>query len=513
MKRILMLLTFALAANSLFSDELMENLKSASDQVAQDVSLMLGDDSLYSGAITFENRPVLMGDLFSDLLANRLINNSRFNGNIIKGYSPGTFRISDAQWILSGSLYETGSDFFLSLYLIDSQGKQKKGWEFLIPANGADSLLESSRMAVSMGGDVYEPNDSSDTAVELNPNPEILLENLEIGENGDEDWFYVDIDQIGSGNTLYILSAETFGGMDTYLELYSPDDTTYAVAENDDGDDGNARINYALTETGRWYIKVRSYSSDETGDYRFAVSLDMREAGPGEPDNSIENAALLQVGDEGLNRTMDYGDDYDYFKITLDTPLSDNKALVVQTFGNLDLTMTLLDQYDNEILTNDDSGMDGNPQVMIPSQETGTWYAVVYPYDGDNTGPYTIKAYIADIIKDEYENDNTMEEAGTIEINGAPQERTFMPSGEEDWVRFVVDEPGEFIIKTTGSIDTFLSLYDRYGEFIYEDDDSGSDNNGLISERLDEGVYYIQITQYEGDGNVDDSYFLSVRKF
>ena len=513
MKRILLLAAFALSLNFLSADELMENLKSASDQVSQDLSLMLSEDILFSGAITFENRPVLIGDLFSDLLANRLLNNSRFKGEIIKGYSPGTSRISEAKWILSGSLYPTGSNYFLSLYLTDSEGKQKKGWEFLIPASGTDSLLEPSQIAISLGGDIYEPNDSSSEAVELNPEPTIELDNLKIGESGDEDWFFIDIDQLGSGSTMYILTARTMGGMDTYMELFSPDNTSYSVAENDDGDDSNARINYAINETGRWYIKVRGYSSDETGDYRLFASLEMREAGPGEPDNSIEEATVLEQEGSEVSRTIDYGDDYDYFKIILGRPLSENKALVVQTYGNLDLTMTLLDEYDNEIMTNDDSGLDSNPQIIIPSQEEGTYYAVVYPYDGDNTGPYTIKVYTMDVIKDEYENDNSMDEASSIEANGEAQERTFMPSNEEDWIRFVVDEPAEYMIKTTGPIDTYITLYDKYGEFVYEDDDSGNDNNALISERLDEGVYYILVSQYEGDGNVEDSYFLSVRKY
>ncbi|MDA3810615.1 MAG: hypothetical protein PF518_09855 [Spirochaetaceae bacterium] len=514
MKRIGILLFFLVfLINSIFADALMENLKSASDQVAQDLSTIIEEENLLAGAITFENRPVLIGDLFSDLLANRLLDNSRFKGDIIKGYSPGTFRISDADWILSGSLYKAGSDYFLSLYLNDAKGKQKKGWEFLIPGDGTDSLLEPSQMAMSFGGDIYEPNDSSETAVELLLEPTVELNNLKIDEMGDEDWFYIDIDQLSSTSSLYVLTAQTFGGMDTYMELFSPEDLSSPAVENDDGDDGNARINYAISERGRWFIKVRGYSSDETGDYSLTASLEMRQAGPGEPDNNIEEASVLEIEGNELTRTIDYGDDYDYFKITLNRPIDENKALVIQTYSDLDLSMTLLDEYDNEIMTNDDSGEDGNPQIMMPAMEEGIWYAVVYPYDGDNTGSYSIRAYLIEVVKDEYENDNTLEEAGLIDINGAPQERTFMPANEEDWVKLVVNERSEFVIKTTGPLDTYITLYDKYGEYIYEDDDGGNDGNALISETLDEGVYYIQVTQYEGDGNVEDTYFLSVRKY
>lgn len=512
MKRILLLAAFALSLNFLSADELMENLKSASDQVAEDLSLLLNEDTLFSGAISFENRPVILGDLFSDLLANRLLDNSRFKGNIVKGYSPGSFRISDAEMLFSGSLYQTGTNYFLSLYLNDFEGRQKKGWEFLIPAEGMESLLESSQMAIAIGGDIYEPNDSVSSAYGLTPDPSIELENLRIGEPGDEDWFYIDIDQLGNDSTIFLLTAFTTGGLDTYMELYSPDNTSYSIVENDDGDDSNAKINFALNATGRWFLKVRAYSSDETGDYGLFTSLDMREAGPGEPDNSVEEATVLELGNAEISRTIDYGDDYDYYKITTDEPMSENQVLVVQTYSHLDLKMTLLDSYENEILSNDDSGLDSNPQIMIPSQEAGVWYAVVYPYAEEDTGSYTIKIYVMDIVKDDYESDDTMEDASEIEIDGEAQERTFMPSTDEDWVQFIVEESGDYIIKTEGSIDTYLSLYDSNGELVLEDDDSGEDNNAFIGESLSEGTYYILVSQYNRDGNTDESYRLSVSK-
>lgn len=514
MKRyFLFLAVFAISISSISADELMENLKDASEQVAHDLNEFLSDDTLYSGAIKLGSKPVVMGDLFSDLLANRLLMSSGFEGSVIKGHSPGENRLADADWVLSGSLYKTGANYFLSMYLNDSVGLQKWGWEFLIPVEGSDSLLEPSAMAIAFGGDIYEPNNSSSSAVELNPDPEVEMTGLEIGESGDEDWFYIDIDQISTETSTYLLSAYTQGGLDTYMELYSPSSSTSSVVENDDGDDGNARISYVITETGRWYINVRGYSTDETGDYSLVVSMEMREPGPGEPDNDMENASILEVDGAELSRSADYGDDYDYFKIILNSSIPEDKALVLQTYSDLDLTMTFLDSYDTEVVSNDDSGQDGNPMIMLPAQHEGTWYVAVYPYDDENIGSYTIRAFLIDVEKDEYENDDSMESSSLIEVNGPEQIRTFMPANEEDWIKFTADETKEYMIKTTGPIDTKLTLYDRRGEYLYEDDDSGNDNNALISETLNEGIYYIQVTQYESDGNVEDEYSISVRKF
>lgn len=502
-----------LNCSALCADELLDNLRDTSEKVARDIVSIVGEGNLYSGTITFENRAIVMGDLFSDLLSNRLLENSRFRGSVFKAYSPGAFRLSDANWILSGSLYRMESSYFLSLYLFDNAGKQKKGWELLLPAEGTDVLLGVSQGAVSMGGDIYEPNDDIQSAVELTPEPSMELNDLTLGDTDDEDWFYIDLDPLDDESLAYILTVNTTGGLDTYLEIYSPDDTSYPVAQNDDGYDNNAGINFAIYEPGRWYIKVRGYSGD-SGDYGLTVSLNMGTRGPGEPDDSRADAAALEIEKDELQRSIDFSEDYDYFKITLDQDLPDDKVLVVQTYSGMDIVMTLIDEYDNEVMTDDDSGDDDNPKVMVSGLTAGTWYAVVYPHDSDNIGgSYTIRAYLMDIEKDDFENDNTMEDAKDIEIDGPPQERFFILNDIEDWVRIVVDEPGDFIIRTSGPTDTYMTLYDHYGDYIYEDDDSGNDSNAQIFEHLDEGVYYLQVIQYSGSENVKSIYSLSVRRF
>lgn len=513
MKKVFVIFLLFMFLGTLGADELLENLRDASSQVSVDIPSIVLDGTVLSGAITFENRPILLGNLFSDLLSNRLIENPRFNGRIVKGYEPGSFRVSDADWILSGSLYKSGTGYFLSLYLNDATGVQKKGWEFLLPSVGIDGFLRLSQMAGVMGEDTYEPNDSMSQAAEISPAPNIEMDNLQIGEAGDEDWFVFDVAEGGRDNEIYLLTAYTTGNVDTYLEVYAPSNTTNPVVENDDGSDNNASLSYALDETGRWYIKVRGYSSEDTGDYGLFIGMELREAGPGEPDGTMEQATDLSIEGDEIQRVMEYVEDYDYFRITMDRDLPPNKALVIETSSSLDLTMTLLDENGNEIITNDDSGTDSNPMIMMPGLDAGTRFVAVYPYDSDNLGDYTIRAYYKEVIRDRYEDDNTMEKAGEIEINGAPQVRTFIPANEEDWVRFTVDEASDFIMKTTGAIDTKITLYDSSGEYIYEDDDGGNDKNALISERLEPGVYFLQVTQYEGDGNIEENYSLSVRKY
>jgi hypothetical protein len=52
------------------------------------------------------------------------------------------------------------------------------------------------------------------------------------------------------------------------------------------------------------------------------------------------------------------------------------------------------------------------------------------------------------------------------------------------------------IIRTTGNPDSYLKLYDSRENLISEDDDTGEDENAMISERLGPGTYYIEVTLY-----------------
>ncbi|MDF1569570.1 MAG: PPC domain-containing protein [Spirochaetaceae bacterium] len=506
MKRMISVLLMIALASSLPAESVMSGLFGAADEVSVDVSqIVSGDGVLLIGGVDYNQTSVKLGDLFADLTANRLAGRNGFRPDVVKQYANLGFSRGEESWTLSGNLYDAGAGYLLTLQLMDAQrGSQLKGWEYALGRDGIDELLRPSVLQGSGGAwDAYESNNSAAEAYVIQPPFDVS--DLALGD-GDEDWFAVEVPATRGGNVM-VLQAATSGALDTYMELYSPDDQSWAVTEDDDTDGGNAMIQYPISEPGTWYVKVRGYSDDVEGSYGLTVSLREDTLGPGEPDEGPEGATSLNVGTSPLSKNIDYSSDEDWFRLRLVRPLGRDEVLRIETMGDMDLVMELMDEYQGYIMEDDDSGNMNNPMVIVSGLDAGEYYVVVSGYGGE-TGSYDIMANIAVPVRDSFEPDDDMSQASGIETNTAPQRRTFSPPGDVDWVRFEVSSPGNYRIRTQGEIDTYMELYDESGVMIAENDD-GENYNAMIEYRLDRGTFYISVSPY-GAANPDEVYELIV---
>jgi hypothetical protein len=74
---------------------------------------------------------------------------------------------------------------------------------------------------------------------------------------------------IADSGTTYTM--QTSSSLDTYMYLYDRDGATI-IAQNDDAGVGfNALIMWTCTVSGTYYIKVRGFSADETGNYSISI--------------------------------------------------------------------------------------------------------------------------------------------------------------------------------------------------------------------------------------------------
>ena len=86
--------------------------------------------------------------------------------------------------------------------------------------------------------------------------------------------------------------------------------------------------------------------------------------------------------------------------------------------------------------------------------------------------------------------------------------KNFTPADDQDWVTFDLSETSTILIRTTGDVDTYIKLFDRLGNMVAEDDDSGGDYNALIERLLQRGQYFLRIHQVEGDAVFGAEYSL-----
>ena len=124
--------------------------------------------------------------------------------------------------------------------------------------------------------------------------------------------------------------------------------------------------------------------------------------------------------------------------------------------------------------------------------------------------------HLVEITVDDYEPDDTRDQASVIEINGDPQLRSFSSGNDTDWVRFEVDEGryptgAALRMHTQGDIDTYMVLYDQFGSELFRNDDGGFGYNAMLERNLAPGSYYLEMYPLYLDG-LDNEYTLVVEE-
>lgn len=327
--------------------------------------------------------------------------------------------------------------------------------------------------------------------------------------NGDRDYYRI-TPQGGAftrGNAS--IRAYTTGGTDTYIEVFGPGDPNRQLAYNDDSEGLNAGVEFPAQAGQTYWILVRAFGSN-TGSYTMYFEADEIAVDRFEPNNSSSQAAQIASHDSSYEVNLGTGGDEDWYTLVIPSGSGRSGAqqtLNVETESELDTRISVFDQNMREIMSDDDGGDRFNARVMIPmTNRSQTVFVQVRGYSSSTTGEYTLRISRDQVAVDQYEPDNSMQQAGEAPFNMPPQARTLSTPSDEDWVR--VDLPaGRYprgatvILETMGSTDTYLEFYDQYGNEIETSDDDGEGLNGRIQMRVQPGTYYLKVRAFGSGGN------------
>jgi len=141
------------------------------------------------------------------------------------------------------------------------------------------AMLASGSGSAYIPLDEYEP-DGWDNPVpfEIGSDAYIAPMSRTIHEN-DEDFFLLLPNRDGR------LVMETIGDLDTYIEFHEAGNRRLLAEDDDSGQGNNARVVYNAESGKRYIVKVKGYSSENTGSYAFRAYF----RAPREIDNSWEN--------------------------------------------------------------------------------------------------------------------------------------------------------------------------------------------------------------------------------
>ena len=181
---------------------------------------------------------------------------------------------------------------------------------------------------------------------------------------GEEQWFSVR--PTGAG----IVTVETYGDTDTYLEAY--DASRNLLAEDDDGGEGtNARLELFVDAGQTYLFKLRCYSGDTSGSYRLLASFDSVPADTER--NTDRSRAVLLKPWEPVPVFLRASGETRWYRCDLTSP---ENLLLVETSGSLDTLLAVYDDRGREIEEDDDSGEGYNARLLI-RRGRGTVYIEV----------------------------------------------------------------------------------------------------------------------------------------
>lgn len=192
---------------------------------------------------------------------------------------------------------------------------------------------------------------------------------------GDNDYFKFTATQSG------LFTIKTTGNTDTYGYLYN--NSQSQLKSNDDGDDTNFKIVYRLTSGATYYIRVKAYSSSETGSYTLSVT-----AGDDYADNFNGTLTALTVN-SSKSGSLDDASDIDCFKF-IPTVTGSYK---IYTTGSTD-TSGMLYKSDKitSIGTSNSSPEGNNFKLARTLQANQTYYIRVSSNSTTSYGDYSIVA-------------------------------------------------------------------------------------------------------------------------
>ncbi|MDR3123184.1 MAG: peptidase [Treponema sp.] len=367
------------------------------------------------------------------------------------------------------------------------------------PDNGMDGDPNQSGDIREIRPDSYEP-DSRQSPIKAKPGAWISR----TLHTNDADWFSF------TPNSPGILVAETAGDTDTVLDLYRDREL---LRENDDvGNDCNAKIEYFVESGISYLIKVlgvRLAGADENaaGPYQFRVTLEPMPKEKAKPNNTLEQAEAIALG-ETITDYFFTPADVRWYTVSSPGP----GRLTINTEGTLDTLLEVYDKWEEPIGWDDDSGYQGNAKVAADLFSASPVYLKVSAYQGA-TGRYRLKTKFAPPVKpDLFENDNTNFNAKEIQ-SGDSQARNFTDAGDVDWALLRIARQGSYAIAAMADdnyLDTFIQLFDANGGLLAEDDDGGGFWNAFLTIDLSPGTYYIRVSCIDKEPLESNGYTLRV---
>jgi hypothetical protein len=299
----------------------------------------------------------------------------------------------------------------------------------------------------------------------------------------------------------YRISVDS-SAMDTVARLYRQG-SDQPVAENDDGEGLNPRLNYTPAESGDYTLRVLGFAADGRGAYTASLAT-LPPLAPGVPvpwsaSGRIENSDATAGADSAH---------YDEHTLRLE---AGRRYVLRVNASDFDPKAELRRAGEDEILAENDDGDQGlNSRISFAPTETGDYVLRVLPLASDGHGSYRASAELAPPLPAPLTLFQRMSATIWRVYEGALTNADGEgPNGariDDYLVHFDANQERLIMLDSPeGGFDTVVQVLradQREGEPLATNDDSGGTLNSLLQFKAEEaGDYIVRVTAFAADGH------------
>jgi hypothetical protein len=192
----------------------------------------------------------------------------------------------------------------------------------------------------------------------------------------------------------------------------------------------------------------------------------------------------LQINGPEIQGEITPAGEQDLYTLDISTP----GIYTIETSGATDTFLSLFGpDSDTTLAAADDDSGPGLLSLIVEDLAVGAYLVQVRHYSPVGSGAYGISV-------------SSHADPGVVQIqvDGAEVQGNIGQPAESDLFRFDVAVAGNYVIETSGSTDTFLSLFGPNSEtdLLAQDDDSGPGLLSRIQESLSVGTYFVRVRHY-----------------
>ena len=349
----------------------------------------------------------------------------------------------DSAWVTSSEANPQSGIQTFSYTVSPNPGATPRTATFTLTAGGLSATHQ-----IEQQGAIIDDHGGSTAAATLVAATSSTAGNIEIA--GDEDFFRI---VIASAGTLVV---ETSGSTDTYGFLLASDGSQLNV-NDDDGVGSNFRISRAVT-AGTYYVRARHYNASSVGSYTLVAAF----TGSSQLSISPTTSSVAAAGGDF------------FFNVTSNAPWtwSDNA---------------------NWIESSEVTSQNGGQLfefTVIPNTSATSRTGTITLVTGSFTATHTVTQ--AGVSGDDHGNTRT---AATVILQNSTTGGNLETGGDLDYFRINVTSSGTLTLATTGTTDTYGTLFDSAGNDLASNDDT-TGGNFRINQTVTTGTYYVQVRGY-----------------